>query len=186
MKKYIIISIILLLAFIILFFLFTKPTPKAGEIIENEALTNNPFPTNSQVLINAQSPELTLEEKENLLKQVIKNKVRNFIERYGSFSSDSPFVNIYELKDEMSARFWQEVEKEINNQSLSENSTFYSINTKTLNLNEKTSTNNSIVYLVTTQREEISNKTYKLLYQQVEVELIKNGEDWQINKVNWK
>jgi hypothetical protein len=183
MKKLIIIAIILVLIILILLFVFSqRQTP----VVNNQSpITNQPV-VNNQSLGTNQGQELTAEQKAELEKKELIVKARNFIERYGSFSSDAQFANLYELKDEMTNRFWQETEKSIANQQLKNSKEFYSIGTKVLNVIEKISLNDSTTYSISTQRKEIKNIIEKILYQSAELKMIKQNNNWLVDSIKWQ
>jgi hypothetical protein len=184
MKKYIIIIIILILIIFILWFLFAR---NQQPIINNQLPTTNELATNQQIdnqQINTPL-ELTPEQKAEIEKKELIVKARNFIERYGSFSSDAQFANLYELKNEMTSRFWQETEKSLSSEALAKED-FYSISTKVLNITEKIFLSDSITYSISTQREETKNITEKILYQTAELKMVKQQGSWLVDSVSWK
>lgn len=183
MKKYIIIAAILIVGFVLLFLLFTRPMSSP---INNQPLINNQAIINNQPLVNNQPQELTLEQEADLRKKELMIEARNFIERYGSFSTDSQFTNLYELKDEMTNRFWQETEKYIASQQIKKSQEFYGVSTKVLNISENNSSNNLIIYSALTQRKETKNQTEKILYQSAELKMVKQGNGWLVDGVSWK
>lgn len=180
MKKLIIVAIILVLIILILLFVISQ---RQAPVVNNQSLVTNQIVVNNQPLVNNQPQELTPEQKAELEKKELIIKARNFVERYGSFSSDAQFANLYDLKDEMTSRFWQETEKSIGEVQSKE---FYSISTKVLNITEKISSSDSITYSISTQRKETKNQTEKILYQNAEIKLTKEQGNWKVDNVKWQ
>jgi len=179
-KKIIIVIVILILIGTILLFLFSQ---RQSPVTNNQLPVANQPVTNNQLPVINQSKELTPAEKKELEHQELMVQARNFIERYGSFSTDANFTNLYELKDEMTNRFWQETEKSFDK---AQDNTFYSISTKVLNITEKNFSDNLATYSVSTQRKETKNQVEKILYQNAEIKMLKQSGNWLIDSVSWK
>ena len=185
MKKIILIAIVLIILGGILLFLSSKKEPKPGLVnFGNVALKETEVTKEEKI---EETPrELTEEEKIAILKNELKIKVRNFVERYGSFSTDARFANLYELKNEMSQRFWRETEEYIKEKEKEEVKEFYGITTKVLNVEEKEFSENEASYLVLTQRIERKGTVEKVFYQNLELILIKEGDKWKVDQVKWQ
>ncbi len=183
-RKIIIIAILLIVIGSILLFLstkkVTKPTPVSNVV--NKEIPAQPKEKVEEVY---QPKELTEEEKLALLKNELKIKARNFAERYGSFSTDARFVNLIELKDEMSNRFWQETEDYISKKEKEPIQEFYGITTKVLNVEELAFSEDEAKYLISTQRQEKKGTTEKVFYQEMELKMIKENNVWKIDEVKW-
>ncbi|MCX7779167.1 MAG: hypothetical protein N2259_02935 [Patescibacteria group bacterium] len=189
MKKVIIIIVILIALGGILFFLSSQRQSPATNI-QQPAFNQAPPVTNQELILNQEitpSRELTEEEKLTLLKNELKLKARNFVERYGSFSTDVNFQNLKDLKNEMSVRLWQETENYIRQKERETIKEFYGITTKVLNVEEKSFSENQAEYLISTQREEVKdNQPARVFYQTLELKIIKEGEEWKVDRVVWQ
>jgi len=183
MKKILIIAIILVLIGGVLLFLASRKTPSPKLPITNYQLPINQAMTNQSVI---QPRELTPEEKLALLKNELKIKARNFVERYGSFSTDARFANLKELKDEMSSRLWRETENYILAKEKEEIKEFYGVTTKVLSVEEKSFSENEVTYLISTQRQETKGQTQKVFYQNLELKMIKEDNVLKVDKIQWK
>ncbi len=181
MKKIIIIAIILVLIGGVLLFLATRKTPKRPVIV-----TNKEIPAVPEEEITPQPREPTPEEKLALLKNELKLKARNFAERYGSFSTDARFANLYELKNEMTNRFWRETENYISEKEKEEIKEFYGITTKVLNVEEIIFSEEEVNYLISCQRIETKGTAEKVFYQNLELKMIKENGEWKVDSVKWQ
>lgn len=184
-KKIIIIVIILILIALVLLFLSSQ---------RSSPVTNNQLPVTNKQITNqpgvnqpiAQPRELTPEEKLTLQKNELMLKARNFVERYGSYSTDAQFANLIELKNEMSDRLWRETEDYILANEKKETKEFYGVTTKVLNVKEEKYSTNEATYLISTQRQEIKGINQRTFYQEAELMLIKENEEWRTSQIIWK
>ena len=186
-KKIIIIVIILVLIGVILLFLSTqRKVPIINQPAGNQQITNQPLVNQG---VQPQPRELTVEEKLVLQKNELILKVRNFVERYGSYSTDAQFANLIELKNEMSGRLWRETENYISAKEKTSSSEalakeeFYGVTTKVLNVKEEKYTTSEAIYLFSTQRQEIKGATPKIYYQDAELTIIKENGSWKVDQV---
>jgi len=186
MKKIITIAIILVLLGGILLFLSSKKAPKPTTFVNTVNKEIKPIEEKSEEKAEEKPKELTEEEKIAILKNELKLKARNFAERYGSFSTDARFANLFELKNEMSKRLWQEIENYIKEKEKEEAKEFYGITTKVLNVEEKDFSENEANYLILTQRIETKGTEQKVFYQNLELKLIKEDNVWKVDRINWQ
>lgn len=180
-KKIIIIIVILILLGIILLFLFNQR--------EEVPVIDYQEPEIGQPTIEwpmIPTGELTPEQRQDLAKNELRALVRNFIERYGSFSTDAQFANLRELKDQMSTRFWQETENYIIANQDKEINQFYGVSTKVLNIREISYNQDRVVFEAMTQRKETRGMVEGILYQNAEIIIIKEGESWLVDLFNWQ
>lgn len=118
--------------------------------------------------------------------QKVYNTAKNFAERYASFSTDSRFVNLEEVKIFASSKMDQELTKLINHgQTAAE---FYGVTSNALNVeisdfDEATGTCEATVYL---QRQETqAGKPSRVYYQNLRLFLIKEGDNWLVDEAKW-
>lgn len=184
MKKILIIVLILVLIGVVFLFLASKKEAKKPPVT-NVSITNQEVaPVVNQPV--AKTEELTAEEKITLLKNELKLKARNFIERYSSFSTDARFANLKELKDEMTDKLWRETESYISSKEKEPIQEFYSITTRVLNVKEIFFSENEAKYLILTQRQEKKGTTENVFYQEVELKMVKENNVWKIDEVKWQ
>jgi hypothetical protein len=125
---------------------------------------------------------------ENLtpVEQGLYNVARNFAERYGTFSTDSSFANLAEVKLFSSARLSRQIDEMI--AAGQQTGEFYGITSKVLNVkvkeaNEETGSGQSIVFL---QRQETkANDQPRVFYQQLGLLMIKSGNNWLVDAAEW-
>jgi hypothetical protein len=185
MKKIITIAIILVLLGGILLFLSSKKAPKPTTFVNTVNKEIEPE-EKSEEKAEEKPKELTEEEKIAILKNELRLKARNFAERYGSFSTDARFANLFELKNEMSKRLWQEIENYIKEKEKEEVKEFYGITTKVLNVEEKDFSENEANYLILTQRIETKGTEQKVFYQNLSLKMIKENGEWKVDSVKWE
>jgi len=155
-----------------------NPEENRQEDLDLDKLVN--LPVNDQELIS-QAPRIS--STENTLNRL----VRNFSERYGSFSSDSGFTNVEEVKLYATASFQSELEAEINQGS--SRTGFYQISAKLmkvdyLNLDEAGGT---AEVRATLQREEAREGAANFVfYQDILLSLIRSGQTWLVDSAEWQ
>lgn len=160
--------------------LFAPPLPKTANepsVNVNQPPTQN-LPTNEPVI---QGPILTSAE------QHITTVARNFAERFASFSSDSRYANLEEVKLLASARLTKQLEEMIEQGAPSAN--FYGVSSKVLKvkINSLDEAGGLALATVTLQREETKqNEPNLVYYQDLELKLIKSGEEWLVDSYKWQ
>lgn len=175
----IVILILLIIAIIALIFLSRKPaaepapaqtpgvtlTPENSEGVVPETLTPNGTPI---------APE-----ERNVMRFSMQ-----FAERYGSFSSESNYQNLIDLKPVMTVRMQQSVDAFIATQQ--ESSEFYGVTTQAVSGVVESQTDASATVLVSTQRTETKGtSTSKSFAQQINVKLVKSGIEWKVDQADW-
>jgi hypothetical protein len=114
---------------------------------------------------------------------------RTFIERIGSYSSESDYQNVNDVlnivTEELAARLEKDAKK-ARAQSPS-NGGYYGISTSYVGAKNIKESEVAITLLVQTQREESfgspGNSTVR--YQTVEVTLVKEGQNWKVSEYTW-
>jgi len=113
--------------------------------------------------------------------------VRNFSERFGSYSTDSGYKNIEEVQVLATAKLQQELEK-IMAKPLNTND-FYGISAKFIkanieNLDEELG---EATVMVTLQMSETSvSQNSDVYYQDLLLSLIRSGNDWLVDTLEWQ
>jgi hypothetical protein len=180
MKKIIIIIIILVILGLV-FVIFPGRKGKAPEEGGEEVVTNQEpggEPT--------QPPERPLQvSPEEQLKRTLNSRARSFAARYGSFSSDSNFQNLYELKNQMTPSFWQEKEAHI--KEAKPVATFYGISTKALSIKLiEFDPETRAEFLVSCQRQETRDSEQKVIYQDINIVFVKVNNNWLVDNAQWQ
>ena len=121
---------------------------------------------------------------------------RNFAERYGSFSTDSRFSNLKELKDFSTPKLQSEMEEVITNEAASQE--FYGVSSRAMKVEILDSSENAATVLVSLQREESkAGQDNFVYYQDLKLSLVKSGspraesrgeagESWLVDEVEWE
>lgn len=113
--------------------------------------------------------------------------VRSFAERYGSFSNQSGFANLKELLPFMTEELRKESEKLVA-RATTANAPYAGTTTKALAIKEQQVGDSAATFLISTQRRESTaqNPNTKVYYQDLELSLLKIGEEWKVNRAVWK
>lgn len=128
---------------------------------------------------------------------VLQNLVMIFTERYGSYSSESEFANLYDVMELMSASFQEETADFISSASspsLSERGVggegYYGVTTrvllvKAISIDEEGGT---AVLEVSTQQEESrdSPQNSEIKYQTLVLSCVKEGDVWKVASAVWQ
>ena len=202
MSKWIKIGLLVLLGIVlivlIIYFIFLRPS---GDIPQENVnitanlnvplisipveLTNGTSIINSQIVTyNEMSPLDELERK-------LSNKSRYIAERFGSYSNDSDYENFQDLEifmtekmKEWARRYIEELRKSFGNDN------FYGVSTKSLKVTTKSLEEQLGVaeFKVSTQRQESREglDEDRVYYQDIEIKLIKSGEEWMVDGAYWQ
>ena len=195
-KIILIVSIVLILILIvILYFYLTQPKavqPAAAPATNQQpssGQTNQPTVsgTTQGTVQEIQTPAPALTQTEANMTIL----ASSFAERFGSFSNQSNFANLEDLKilmtDKMSA--WADNYIQENRQKSLEIPTEYTgITTKALNAKIVSQTDSSVQIKVATQRREAKGTTadFTVYYQDILINLVKVGDVWKVDGANWQ
>ncbi|PKL72017.1 hypothetical protein CVV26_03325 [Candidatus Kuenenbacteria bacterium HGW-Kuenenbacteria-1] len=142
--------------------------------------------------------ETIIPSKIPLLTEEIKAKIDlekiafNFIESLGSYSNQSDFQNMIGLKVFATSKMQDWIDNFIKQEKAKIKSIniYYGITTKALAIkkNNFNTEKNQTELLINTQRQEAKESTQniKTYYQDILVKLVKEGDDWKIDGVEWK
>lgn len=120
------------------------------------------------------------------VQQSLYNTARNFAERYGSFSTDSNFANLEEVKLFSTPKMIDQLDAIISTSQQAEE--FYGVTSKVLNIEieEMNESQGFGQVTVLTQRQEIKEGSpSRVYYQNLELYLIKSGGSWLVDEANW-
>ncbi|MFC1687168.1 hypothetical protein ACFL0L_01140 [Patescibacteria group bacterium] len=151
------------------------PTPITNTTVNNLNTPTNqitqPQPTNTE--INEDVERLRL--------------AKNFVERYGSFSNESDFTNIEDMyvvmTDSMRLTAQQFVASARSSQD--PNTPYYGTTTKVRSVPQENIQETAVEYLFTTQRIERTKDSESMYYQDIAVQMVKEGDSWKIHQVRW-
>ncbi len=115
---------------------------------------------------------------------------RIFVERFGSYSSETDFANVDDVMKLATPTYQDELETLVAGyrRQFDEDAGYTGISTQVITIKTVSESDTEATFLVTTQREEAvgnpGNST--LRYQDAEVTVVKSGDDWLINALTWK
>lgn len=174
-KIEIIIAVLILIALIVLVvFLLTRKKP--------EDATPTPDDTN----ITDELPPIEPEDVPPPQAVSAQTISRIFVERFGSYSSESDFQNITDVLSLATPAFQSQLQTLAATQKPSEE--YYGVSTFVISNKITAETETTMTLMVTTQRREAigtpGNSSTR--YQDIEVRLEKVGEDWLISGYTWQ
>lgn len=111
---------------------------------------------------------------------------RDFVQRYGSFSNQANFRNLKDLYQNMTPQMYDWVSKNLVKESNNEVLNYYGIKTKVLNYEILENFEDSAKILFTVQRSETTVKEIETYYQKIQINLLKQEENWKIDGAYWK
>ncbi len=115
---------------------------------------------------------------------------RVFVERFGSFSSETDFANVSDIMQLATSSYQSELAALVASyrRQTVELAGYTGISTLVISLKPVSESDTATTLLVTTQREEAvgdpGNTT--LRYQVAEVSLVKVGDNWLVNELAWQ
>lgn len=109
-----------------------------------------------------------------------------FVERYGSYSTESDFANLYDVMDLMTASFRDETQDFIATARAS--LSYYGVTTRVLSVKEIVSGETSASLEVATQREESkdSPQNSEVKYQTLVLTCLKEDGVWKVSSALWQ
>ena len=179
-KLEIILAVVVILAVIIILIILFWKRPSTEPEVTDETPTE--LPDGSDIT----QPDVDYEVPEGPQEQLPQTAVRVFVERFGSFSSESDYINIDDILPMATASLQPRLES-VADQARGGNGTYYGISTKIITIEELSNDGSTAAYYITTQRQEAidtpANTTIR--YQDIEVTLVKNGLNWLVNDFAW-
>jgi hypothetical protein len=132
----------------------------------------------------SQNNDLTENEADLVETARLEQISKNFIEVYGSYSTDSSYQNLKDLKHLLTESYWADLESYILNADVED---AYSVWTTALKaqLIKKGRTEASVKVKTKRGERESRIEIEKIFYQEAEVYLLKEGGIWLISKVKW-
>ncbi|MBT3690481.1 hypothetical protein HOE31_02695 [bacterium] len=109
----------------------------------------------------------------------------NFAERFASYSSDSGFLNLEEVKLLSTNLLKVKLNEMIEDSEGSDE--FYGISSKVLktDINALDEENGNANIIITLQREETIGSEISVIYQDLELNLVEAGNSWLVNDFEW-
>jgi hypothetical protein len=129
-------------------------------------------------------------KKEDITSLKIKSVAKNFTERYGTWSTDNKDENFKSAKVYTTSRMENIIEDFIiNNEKLADSyEGYYGVTTKALSVKIINLEENEAKLSVSVQQSETSgiNLDNNISYKNLNLELIKNNDDWFVNDAKWE
>ncbi|PIQ67527.1 hypothetical protein CO173_04180 [Candidatus Uhrbacteria bacterium CG_4_9_14_3_um_filter_41_35] len=169
------IIIILGLVFVV-WYVLQNPTGKNGKQIDGGNIaTDNPAVV-SEVIPTA-PPE------------ILPNPVaRTFVERFGSFSTESDYKNIEDVLSLVTTDLQVQLKQLLKDSRAQKNNSFYGVSTKVIGFNVVESTDTEMKAEIITQRSESieSPANTSVRYQNIALQLVKLDGEWLVSDYTWE
>ncbi|MDD5625564.1 MAG: hypothetical protein PHG83_00150 [Patescibacteria group bacterium] len=183
MRKLIIIIIILILIGGTIWFLISK---KNQPISENKNIINQLVNQENTVDQNQIKTETPVPAAEDLLKINLTNQARSFIERYGSYSTDSDYENLKELLPTMAQPLQTETETRIkkgvkNDMAVSN---FLGLTTKVISINlDEFTPDSEAIFSAEVQEQAAHPGQTDISYKTAKLTLVKSADEWKVGEI---
>jgi len=176
-----IIALFLLLLALLIWFLNQK-TPAAKVVV----VTNTEKPVNTPSQTNTEVTETNVDVETVKRDSTLQSLAITFAERYGSYSTESSFANLYDVMDLMTASLRSETEKFV---ATAKNSPdYYGVTTMVLSVKLITEDETSASLEVSTQRDESvgSPQNSEIKYQKLLLSCLKENGIWKVSSATWQ
>lgn len=112
---------------------------------------------------------------------------RNFVERFGSFSSDSDYLNVDDVLSLATRQLQARLQRLANDAREGASESYYGISTKAIIFTVEEESDAAMALRITTQREESidSPANTSVRTQDIRLALVKDGDDWLIDDFTW-
>jgi hypothetical protein len=171
----IILAIGILIALVILILLFLRSKPGLQIVEEPEVSQRELVQEMEETTVSATNEEAP--------SGVI---ARNFVERFGSFSSEVDFVNVEDVLPLVTPGLAARLKTLT--QDTNSDLAYYGVSTKFIGFVDSEELEVTANYTITTQREESfdSPENTSVRYQDINVDLVKDGDIWLVNDYQWQ
>jgi hypothetical protein len=120
----------------------------------------------------------------------LKRLAAAFAERYGSFSNNSDYENLLDLKAFMTASMAANTDTYVEDARAkgSASAEYYGMTTRSISteVTALDETAGTAVVIVTTQRHSSGTLGEKIYYQSIDVKFVKAGDTWQVSAAAWQ
>lgn len=161
------------------------------KVITSIATTQKPveITTSNDKTSNASTDTATTPEPVVIKETSATTVARTFVERLGSYSSESDAANIDDILPMATASFQKDLEALAKSARASTDGSYYGVSTLVVTAPKTVSSSSTQTVLsMTTQREESigdpGNTTVK--YQSITITLVKSGTTWLVDGYTWK
>jgi len=183
MRKLIIIIVILILIGGITWFFISK---KSQPTSENKNILNQLVNQENTADQNQTTTEIPAPIAEDSLKIDLTNQARSFIERYGSYSTDSNYENLQELLPKMAQPLKTETElrikKGVKNDMAVGN--FLGLTTKVISINlDKFTPDSEAIFSAEIQEQAAHPGQTDISYKTVKLTFVKSADEWKAGEI---
>lgn len=183
-RTIILIFIAVVVLVVVVWWLFTKfqkpPTViPPGQDIPVAVEVTGPDDSDIQEELNKQISGKSDQEVSDQAKIIASG--RFFVERYGSFSSQANWQNLSDIRPVVTRQLWDEFENLIAKNPIDSEGEYYSLTTKVLSIRLVTQADSLATIEAKTQKQETNGSESRIFYQDVTVNLVKDGDGWLVS-----
>lgn len=188
-RIFFIISVVVFLVLAISIFLIVRNKNKTTQITDVSTDVNVNNNQNNDLSIGQVATEIPagVSVKQPSSEEVEKNAVEQlskvFIERYGTYSTDNNGQNIIESQSLVTKSLWSRISTGLNTKNT--NQTFLGLTTKVMSIDLVSWSADKATVSLKTMRTEDKNGVITNRYQNVTVEMVKEGGVWLADKLTW-
>ncbi len=170
-------AIVVIVGVILLLFLLLRKGPDATE-------PSGETPAPVQEVNEAAFPRTITNAEPLYLPDPI---ARSFVERFGSFSTESDFKNLVDVQVFATDSLKTELERVLAD-AKSRVSGYYGVSTRVINIEKLEETESTATILVKTQRVETIDdpQNTAVRYQDIELEMVREGDTWLVATYAWR
>lgn len=113
---------------------------------------------------------------------------RSFVERFGSFSTESDYANVDDVMTLATSSLQARLQSIAEEARRDISSSYYGVSTRVIAMEVTTETENTASMKITTQRQESidSPANTSTSYQEIDLQLVKNGDTWLVDDFQWQ
>ncbi len=181
------VGLLILLLLLLLLWVWFLLKPKGEPVVEK---TEPSVEQQEEIADNGPSPQQQQLEQEQETRQQAASATtvaKSFTERYGSYSNEAKFQNLFDLLPLMTDAFAEQTKTTVENATLPE--TYYGVTTRVLTVVVESMDEESgeATMKMQTQREisEGSTQNTKIEYQEIRLTLNKEAGVWKVDSADW-
>ncbi len=162
-------------------FLFYKNRTKTPEETINVNIDQNETENKIEEVVIPKLDEATK------LKIDLQQLASNFVERYGSYSNQSNYENITDLKPFMTQLMQKSADNFVAAKIKEPNETYFGVFTRALSSEISSINSDQAIVMVNCQKQEStgSASNSKIYYQEAQISFSKENGTWKVAKIEW-
>ncbi|MBU0614329.1 hypothetical protein KJ766_03570 [Patescibacteria group bacterium] len=128
------------------------------------------------------------DEMEQAFSSLPHSVARSFVERFGSFSSESDYSNIEDVKQLSTANMQSRLSSVVIAAQNDQAQGYYGVSTRVMVIEIENQTDSSATLRITTQREESidSPANTTIRYQDIILQMVWDGQKWLVDDFTWE